>query len=176
MQRYTISIIFNKPLNYLQEEHRLLVAFAPLPDPAQIQQTYATLLNPPSMLLSSTLGSLTALVKRSLHRYTLLALGVMGALSSVQPRWEATAASRGSQRGDELRDANSALRSLALRSFPEFLADVKAAALGSAKGGDVGTSIADVTLSVRDANFRSYIPSIQSICYRRWLILNGFRM
>jgi hypothetical protein len=48
--------------------------------------------------------------------------------------------------GDELKDGLAALRGVCLRSFPEFLADVKVAAMS--KGGDTSTGLADFTLTV----------------------------
>ena len=40
-----------------------------------------------------------------------------------------------------------ALRGVCLRSFPEFLADLKLAGMG--KGGEIGTGCADFTITVR---------------------------
>jgi exocyst complex component 7 len=149
-----------------QDEYNLLLSLAPLPAPTQIQATYSALLSSPCALLTSTLSSLIALVKRSLHRYTFLALSTLGALQASQPRWMTVLAWRTSKDGmDELRDSGNALKALVLRSFPEFLADVKAAALGSAKGGELSTNLADVTLSV-SPDSSTLSASIFSMAYR----------
>ncbi len=48
---------------------------------------------------------------------------------------------------NEFRDGLQSLRNVCLRSFPEFLADVKMASMG--KGGELGTTLADFVVSVR---------------------------
>ena len=57
---------------------------------------------------------------------------------------------RGEGRRDtnELRDGLNSVRSVCLRTFPEFLADLKLAATGPGKGGELGVSLADFTVSV----------------------------
>ena len=53
----------------------------------------------------------------------------------------------GSNIGSELRDALHALRAVCLRSFPEMLADIKAAAMVPPTQ-DIGTGILDVLVTV----------------------------
>ncbi len=48
---------------------------------------------------------------------------------------------------NEFRDGLQSLRNVCLRSFPEFLADVKMASMS--KGGELGTTLADFVVSVR---------------------------
>ena len=57
---------------------------------------------------------------------------------------------RGEGRRDtnELRDGLNSVRSVCLRTFPEFLADLKLAATGPGKGGELGVGLADFTISV----------------------------
>ena len=122
---------------------------APLPNQA-LGSTYNTLLTPLLTLFSNTLSSLISLIKRSLHKYTFLALSSFESLSSLQSRWDELLQRRGGnarREANELRDGLNALRAVCLRSFPEFLADVKLAAIS--KGGDMGTGLADFTLTVR---------------------------
>jgi exocyst complex protein 7 len=118
-----------------------------------IASAYSTLLNPLLTLFSNTLTSVISLIKRSLHKYTFLALSSFASLSFLQPRWDNLLSRRlGSvsetrrEANNELKDGLHALRAVCLRSFPEFLADVKLAAMG--KGGELNTGLADVTTSV----------------------------
>jgi exocyst complex protein 7 len=106
--------------------------------------TYATLVNPVVNLFSSTLSSLSALIKRSLPKYTFLALACYESLSVLQPLWD-DAFARGKRDSNELKEGLHSLRAVCLRSFPEFLADIKLAATG--KGND-STGLADVVTSV----------------------------
>jgi exocyst complex protein 7 len=124
------------------------VELAPLPNQA-LGPTYNTLLTPLLTLFSNTLSSLISLIKRSLHKYTFLALSSFESLSSLQPRWDELLQRCGTdarRETNELKDGLQSLRSVCLRSFPEFLADVKVAAIS--KGGDTSTGLADFTLTV----------------------------
>lgn len=56
---------------------------------------------------------------------------------------------RAGRKENELNNGLHSIRAACLRSFPEFLADLRASALG--KGGELSTGLADFTLSVRDA-------------------------
>lgn len=53
---------------------------------------------------------------------------------------------RPARKENELKDGLHSVRASCLRCFPEFLADIRAAALG--KGGELSTGLADFTLSV----------------------------
>lgn len=145
-----------------QDEWTLLTSLSPLPTSQTLSQTYTTLLTPLLTLLTNTLTSLTSLIKRSLHKYTFLALAAFESLGRLQGRWEEVLKRRRGDSssttitnsgtggnvgmGDELKDGLAALRAVCLRSFPEFLADVKVAAMS--KGGDTSTGLADFTLTV----------------------------
>ena len=124
----------------------------PLPAPPMLAATYNSLVNPVLGLFSDTLAGLIALIKRSLHKYTFLALSSHQALAGLQTRWDALQTRRqqpdgGGQQRNELRDGLNQLRSVCLRSFPEFLADVKLAA--SPRAGELSTGVADFTIGVR---------------------------
>jgi exocyst complex protein 7 len=131
----------------LQAEYDLLVQLAPLPSPSHLPSTYAILLIPLTTLFKTTLSSLSALIKRSLHKYTFHALASYSSLSAHQDRWDELITRRAERKENELKEDLHALRGVCLRSFPEFLADLKLAGLG--RGGDVGTGCADFTISVR---------------------------
>ena len=131
----------------------MLNDLAPLPVQF-LAQTYNTLLTPLLTLFSDTLSSLTSLIKRSLHKYTFLALSSYESLSALQPRWDQILKKRAAEvrrESNELKEGLNSLKGVCLRSFPEFLADIKMA--GLPKGGpstlDIGTGIADFTLTVR---------------------------
>ena len=129
----------------------MLNNLAPLPDQF-LSQTYNTFLTPLLTLFSNTLSSLTFLIKRSLHKYTFLALSSYEAQSALQPRSEQILKKRGAEvrrESNELKEGLNSLKGVCLRSFPEFLADIKMA--GLPKSGpptlDIGTGI-DFTLTV----------------------------
>jgi exocyst complex protein 7 len=123
------------------------MTLAPLSSTSVIASTYDTLLTPLLTLFTDTLSSLSSLIKRSLHKYTFHALSAFSALSTSQSRWESVLAKRGRE-GNELRDGLNAIRGVCLRSFPEYLADLKLAATGKGGGGDLSVSLADISLSV----------------------------
>ncbi|KAI0310292.1 Cullin repeat-like-containing domain protein [Amylostereum chailletii] len=132
-------------LDVIEEEYKLLAQLAPLPDNAFLTSTFATFLSPLIALFNSTLSSLSTLIKRSLHKYSFLALSAYSSLSASQARWDALVTRRAERKENEIRDALNTLRSVCLRSFPEFLADIKLAAVG--KGDELSTGVVDFVLS-----------------------------
>ncbi|KAG6371893.1 Cullin repeat-like-containing domain protein [Boletus reticuloceps] len=148
-------------LRIAETEYSLLTDLAPLTTPSLLASTYDTLLNPLLTLFTDTLSSLTAIIKRSLHKYTFHALAAYSALSPSQSRWETIMTWRGEGRRDtnELRDGLNSVRSVCLRTFPEFLADLKLAATGPGKGGELGVSLADFTVST--VQYLDRIPEVQ---------------
>ena len=134
-------------LTWLQEEYSLLTLLAPLPGQSHLPSTYIALLTPLTTLFNSTLSSLSALIKRSLHKYTFHALASYSTLSTCQDRWDELITRRAERKENELKEGLHALRGVCLRSFPEFLADLKLAGMG--RGGEIGTGYADFTITVR---------------------------
>ncbi|EIM89544.1 exocyst complex component exo70 subunit [Stereum hirsutum FP-91666 SS1] len=132
-------------LEVAESEYNLLNELSPLQNPSLLATTFATLLNPIIRLYNDTMSSLSSLIKRSLHKYTFLALSSYSALASHQASWDSLITRRADRSANELRDGLNSLRGVCLRSFPEFLADLKLAALG--KGGELGTGLADFTVS-----------------------------
>ena len=147
LSRCVLYIAFDRKLTREQAEYDLLVQLAPLPGPSHLPSTYAVLLIPLTTLFNTTLSSLSTLIKRSLHKYTFHALASYSSLSAHQDRWDELITRRAERKENELKEDLHALRGVCLRSFPEFLADLKLAALGRG-GGDVGTGCADITISV----------------------------
>lgn len=98
-------------------------------------------------LFNSVLTQLINLVKKSLHKYNFLALSAYEGLLSLQRHWEEVLSRRGSASDkNELKDGLQSLRALCLRSFPEFLADIKLGAMS--RGADTNTKLMDFTTSV----------------------------
>ncbi|KAF9242082.1 Cullin repeat-like-containing domain protein [Melanogaster broomeanus] len=148
-------------LRIADTEYTLLTDLAPLTSPSLIASTYDTLLKPLLRLFADTLSSLTSLIKRSLHKYTFHALATHSALSSSQSRWEVLLTRRGEGRREtnELKDGLNAIKGLCLRSFPEFLADLKLAAMGPGKGGELSVGLADFTVST--LQYIDRLPAVQ---------------
>ncbi|KZT07915.1 uncharacterized protein LAESUDRAFT_724388 [Laetiporus sulphureus 93-53] len=132
-------------MDVAEDEYHLLTELAPLIAPAMIASTYTTLLNPLISLFSNTLSSLSTLIKRSLHRYTLHALALYTALNGAQSRWDEVVWRPAGRKENELKDGVQTIRGLCQRSFPEFLADIKMAA--SSSQGELSTGVIDITIS-----------------------------
>ncbi|KAL1941802.1 hypothetical protein VTO73DRAFT_6802 [Trametes versicolor] len=144
-------------LSVADEEYNLLLDLAPLTTPAAVSTTYATLISPLTNLFTSTLGSLGSLIKRNLNKNTFLALSAYSSLTPLQPRWNDIMSRRADRRENELKEGLHSIRASCLRSFPEFLADIRLAGLG--KGGEVGTGLADFTIST--VQYLERIPAVQ---------------
>ncbi|KAI9460716.1 exocyst complex component exo70 subunit [Russula earlei] len=140
LRRWTTNL-----LDVVEDEYNLLTQLAPLPGQSHLPSTYITLLTPLTTLFNSTLSSLSALIKRSLHKYTFHALASYSALSACQDRWDDLITRRADRKENELKEGSHALRGVCMRSFPEFLADLKLAGLG--RGGEIGTGCADFTIT-----------------------------
>ncbi|KAJ7203663.1 Cullin repeat-like-containing domain protein [Mycena pura] len=150
-------------LSVADEEYKYIKDLSPLSTPNVVASAYNSLLNPILALFSTTLTSLVSLIKRSLHKYAFLALSSHEALLELQPRWDTLLARRGSEnaKANELKDGLGTLRSVCLRSFPEFLADIKMASLTKgALGGDTSTSIAEFVVS--GVKYMDRLPEVQS--------------
>lgn len=144
-----------------EEEHRLLQEFAPLTNPAALATSYGYLLAPILRLFTSVLSSLVAFVKKNLQKYSFLALAAYESLLSLQPVWEHVLSYTGENSGlrekNDFKDGLPILRSLCLRSFPEFLADIKLGAM--ARGSDTSTKVVDFTIET--VKYITRIPEVQ---------------
>lgn len=138
-------------LKHYQYEYGLLTELAPLSSQSVLASTYATLLTPLGNLFTTTMQSFSGLIKRSIHKYTFLALAAYASLSIMQARWDDLMCKRSGRRENELKDGLHTIRAACLRSFPEFIADIRAAALG--KTGELSTSLADCTVTVRASSY-----------------------
>ena len=136
-----------------QEEYGLLTELAPLNSPNALSSTYATLISPLTAFFTSTLGSLGSLIKRNLNKNTFLALYAYLSLSELQTPWTEIMSKRADRKDNELKEGLHSIRASCLRSFPEFLADMRLAGLG--KGGETGTGLAEFTITVRGSHIRA---------------------
>jgi len=133
-----------------------------------IASTFAVLLAPILKIFGQILGQLVALTKKHLQQYSFLALSAYEGLLSLQPHWDELLSRRGSdyvQEKNELKDGLQNLRALCLRSFPEFLADIKLAAAGRdvSKGMDSSSKLTDFTISVCADNI-IYLTALRQPC------------
>ena len=119
-------------------------------NPQVLASAYATLLAPILKLFNSVLTQLLTLIKKTLHKYNFIALSAYEGLLSLQPHWNDLLSRRGpdhhAEDKNELKDGLLALRALCLRSFPEFLADLKLGA--TARGLDTSAKLMNFTVSV----------------------------
>ncbi|KAF7369326.1 hypothetical protein MVEN_00260900 [Mycena venus] len=137
-------------LSVADEEYKYIKELTPLSSPDVVASSYNTLLNPILSLFSTTLTSLLAFIKRSLHKYAFFALGHL-------------LTRRGSEnaKANELKDGLSTLRGVCLRSFPEFLADIKMASLQKAVPGmETSVSVADFVISA--VKYMDRLPEVHS--------------
>ncbi|KAG6819844.1 hypothetical protein H0H93_008047 [Arthromyces matolae] len=144
------------------DEYQLLSQLTPIASTSLLASSFATLLTPILKLFSSTVTSLVNLVKRSLPKYTYLALAAYETMLSMQSQWDELLSRRSSEsRKDvnEIKDGMQAIRGVCLRSFPEFLADLKLGAMG--RGGELMTTgLADFILST--VRFMEKLPQCQT--------------
>jgi exocyst complex protein 7 len=119
------------------------------------QATYATLLAPINSLFTTTLTLLINLIKANLNKHVFLALAAYEELSNAQPAWN-DVQKRAGRRESELKEALASLRGVCLRSFPEFLLDVRGA--GAKAVVDLGTGIHEITSMV--VSYLQQIPQV----------------
>jgi exocyst complex protein 7 len=120
-----------------------------------IQSTYATLLAPVNSLLTTTLTLLINLVKSNLNKHVFLALAAYEELSTVQTVWGDIQKLSG-KKENELKETLVTLRGVCLRSFPEFLLDVRG--LGTKTNIEFGTAVHETTKMV--VEYLQQIPQV----------------
>ncbi|KAI0945118.1 hypothetical protein AcV7_010355 [Taiwanofungus camphoratus] len=154
-------------LNVSEEEYSLLTDLAPLTTQSNIASTYTTLITPLATLFTTTLSSLNASIKRSLHKFTFLALSTYSCLLDSQSRWEDVMCRRAGRKENELKEGLQSIRSSCQRSFPEFLADIKIAAAGNR--GELSTGLIDITLST--VEYMERLPEVREAAGSVLLVL-----
>ena len=127
---------------------------SPLSGAQVLASAYGTLLAPILKLFHSVITQFLTLIKKALYKYNFVALSAYDGLLSLQPHWNDLLSRRGSDHAEdknEFKDGLLALRALCLRSFPEFLADLKMGA--TARGSDTSTKLMNFTVSVSISGF-----------------------
>ncbi|KAG8902872.1 hypothetical protein FRB99_004000 [Tulasnella sp. 403] len=143
-----------------QAEHETLERVALLP--SSIQSTFAAASAPLVTMFSSLLSTIQATIKKSLLTHVWFAFGLWGILGNLQPVWDDVMRQRTGRKENELSEAVHALRGVCLRSFPEFIMDIKQAGIPpppNAKQIELGTAVADVTKMT--VAFLNQIPDLQ---------------
>ena len=110
--------------------------------PQVLASAFAILLAPILKLFNSVFTQLLTLIKKALYKYNFVALSAYEGLLSLQPHWNDLLSQRGQDHAEdknEFKDGMLALRALCLRSFPEFLADLKLGA--TARGSDTSAKL-----------------------------------
>lgn len=137
-------------LGTAEEEYKLLLELSPLSSSQMVASAYGTLMTPILSLFHQILTQVITLIKKSLHKYNFLALSAYEGLLSLQRHWDDILSRRGSDHKSEKnepKDGLQSLRGLCLRSFPEFLADIKMGAL--TRGLDTNVKLMEFTTMVR---------------------------
>ncbi len=128
-----------------EDEGRLLDDLSPLP----ATPISSFLHNPLLSLLSDNFLSLVNFIKRALHTHAFMALSAYEYMISLQSKCEVVFAGR-----SEFKDGLQSLRNVCLRSFPEFLVDLK---IPKDPG---GTVLAECILST--VKYLETLPEVQS--------------
>ncbi|KAI5121110.1 hypothetical protein M0805_002783 [Coniferiporia weirii] len=151
-------------IDVAESEFNLLTELALLPSNQQLTGTFSALITSLLALLQGSFTQLTGRVKRALQRNAFLALSAYAHLvrADVARRWDDAVRWRtGAVAGEgvnALKEGLHSLRAVCLRSFPEFLADVRAASVQGTSG-ELGTDIAEITETVIKYMFA--IPAVQ---------------
>ena len=128
--------------------------------PQTLASAYGILLAPILKLFNSVITQLLTLIKKALYKYNFVALSAYDGLLSLQSHWNDLLSRRGTDNHhaedkNEFKDGLLALRALCLRSFPEFLADLKMGA--TAWGSDTSTKLMNFTVSVSKIFLRGFL-------------------
>jgi len=67
---------------------------------------------------------------------------------SAQQWWDDVITKRGGRRENELKEGLHSLRGVCLRSFPEFIADIKLVSVRPSEAQIAGTGVAELTINV----------------------------
>lgn len=122
---------------------------------AGIQATYATLMAPINSIFTTTLTLLINLIKSNLNKHGFMALAAYEDLQNTQQAWGEVQMRTG-KKDNELKETLTSLRGICLRSFPEFLLDVRGAATKA--NVEVGSGIHETTNMV--INYLQQIPQV----------------
>jgi len=110
----------------------------------------------------SVFTQLLTLFKKALHKYNFVALSAYDGLLSLQPLWNDLLSRQGQDHAEdknEIKDGMLAPRAICLRSFPEFLADLKMGA--TTRGSDASIKLMNFT--VLTIKYIEKIPHVRTV-------------
>ncbi|KAJ7598627.1 Cullin repeat-like-containing domain protein [Mycena floridula] len=158
-------------LTMVEMEYNLLADLTPIASASSISSTYRALVNPIMLLFTKTLTAVIALTKQSLHQYTFMALAAYEHMLVLQVRWDDVLSLRSSsskKESNEYKEGLLSLRALVMRSFPEFLVDLKLASLPKPNT-ELSTGLADFTVST--VEYMERLPEVQFATATALLVL-----
>ncbi|KAG8973500.1 hypothetical protein FRB90_009921 [Tulasnella sp. 427] len=121
------------------------------------QTTFASLLSPLLGMATSMMSTIQTSIKKALISHVWLGIALFGALGSLQPAWDDVMRQRAGRDENELGDWTHALRGVCMRSFPEFLLEIKQA--GASVRRELGTGVADI--SKQTVGYLNQMPDVQ---------------
>ncbi|ELU43169.1 Exo70 domain-containing protein [Rhizoctonia solani AG-1 IA] len=131
-------------------EYKTLQKCALLPGRDFIKDSFEIITRPLVSVFSSSLSTLSSLVKKSLQSNIFMALAIYSSLSQSQDRYTDIMLRRTGRKDNDLSTGIHSLKGVCIRSFPELLLEIKTPAMSpptAAPGrGEIGTGIADVTV------------------------------
>ncbi|KAF8680531.1 Exo70 exocyst complex subunit [Rhizoctonia solani] len=143
-------------------EYKTLQKCALLPGRDFIKDSFEIITRPLVSVFSSSLSTLSSLVKKSLQSNIFMALAIYSSLSQSQDRYTDIMLRRTGRKDNDLSTGIHSLKGVCIRSFPELLLEIKTPAMSpptAAPGrGEIGTGIADVT--VMATNYLEQIPDV----------------
>ncbi|KAH6906048.1 Cullin repeat-like-containing domain protein [Coprinopsis sp. MPI-PUGE-AT-0042] len=147
-------------LGTAEEEYKLLQELSPLSSPASISAAFGALLGPMLRLFNTILTQLMNLSKKDLVKYGFLILSAYESLLSLQVHWEDLMGRTTDKlkQKNEFRDGLPQLKALCMRSFPEFIADLKMGA-SARSGNDTSVKLAPFVMQL--VNYVTKVPEIK---------------
>ncbi|CAE6434452.1 unnamed protein product [Rhizoctonia solani] len=143
-------------------EYKTLQRCALLPNRDLIKETFEIITRPLVSVFSSSLSTLSSLVKKNLQNNIFMALAIYSSLSNSQERYTDIMLRRTGRKDNDLSTGIHSLKGVCIRSFPELLLEIKTPAMSPPTAtpgrGEIGTGIADVT--VMATNYLEQIPDV----------------
>lgn len=140
-----------------EAEHETFQQLALLPHQGTaLEASFSYFCAPLLSMFSSTLSTVQTAVKKNLLSHVWLALQLWTSLTQLQPVWDDVMRARAGRKENELSEVAHAIRGVCLRSFPEFILEVRQAGLPGPKVTEIGTGVAEVTKTVSDDSEEEY--------------------
>ncbi|CAE6424142.1 unnamed protein product [Rhizoctonia solani] len=143
-------------------EYQTLQMCALLPTRDHIKDAFEIITRPLATVFSSSLSTLSSLVKKNLQSNIFMALAIYSSLSQSQDRYTDIMLRRTGRKENDLTTGIHSLKGVCIRSFPELLLEIKTPAMSPPTAtpgrGEIGTGIADVTAMA--VNYLEQIPDV----------------